>query len=1286
MCRCSVSAPPSPGGRQQLSSRDRLRGGGRRPLHATSFISVRRRTTFLTLFLEWRTWALLCLYLLGSGNGRFCTALFFRRGPGSSYHSFLFRSAPQEAQPSASVALRPQVSPRQWSFQLPEREERERKGGRAGFEERINPVPTRPSNTSKIHSIARRLLRLLLKDRLSSSGSLGFLTASLWAPTARYSGCGISPEEIGISISGTVRQNPPLLPVFSRPQNHCVHTRTVFHSPSSSCFAYCTSDGWRSGSHGGKRDGGKQDAKRGTVRDVTPLQSDYAQHGQARSRQQTGAPSITGSLLSLDRRPSESVRKLGPLCLDSAAGALPIHQARKTEEHANVDGNKNPAQKLQGGRTQGVRTPVASKTPRRKRRSLPGPKADAVGTAPTVETVEAAFADVVEAVQQSTHRLRSFDNPVERSASWTDERTQGGGVRSDGNEVGKMNPLSCHAESPVAQLSPGNTTAHEDRAQSIGLLPGLPFGLPPAVRAAVAKFKAAARDLLGLGIRKHEEQRGTQGSATTSARVDGEEPEAVEEKNKRTGTTGKSCVWFDVTKHRLMVDRHELMKELGETSKGSWTLRFLGTGAMQASVTRNTSAILFSRGDGVSWLFDCGGGASAAAFPPQPSSVVRPRLSPFLEKLASTSWMCRHLPSLSPEDASLSGPSARSMNSRKRRLRDLALQRKQADLERLVVQPSYTAALAIAAAAVADRAAPGEEPDANHQEDSQGTRPAAPVQSARKKRVSRIGKIFVTHLHGDHSLGIPSLLSQVAAGALLQREAAEGTGGGSKTHGSAKSAAGCGDTPGVPSPGGSDVVHPTAKGKTAPCADQKLEEGAGRDRPQAVNCRQGNVPSNDAGDGMPIVDIIGPEGLRNLLRAIFIGTHVRRCAPYRVHELKGVPCLHHGRRCSHATLPELPKVPFEAEGGSDLWPSPDGSYDVFNDGETKVLAVPIRHNVPTVGYVVEELGRTRRRLHAAALQPVVQRNLQALADWPALKDQPKAVYKLLSALQPGDSFTFPDGTRIDYDDAFEDEAHHLRKFCICVDTCDASLIAQFAKDCDLMIHESTLSESGGTPGSEVGVDGKDDLINEYLPYDAEKASTKPPKEQCKARPTHGSEAVGGCASAASGSTAEARTGSKRKWTALDEEAFARGHSTAAMAGEFAGRAGAQRLVLTHFSQRFKGDASLGSVALMKSVEREALNAMLNAERWVCQAASNDVSKEGRKECIPYNPGTVQKCTSHHGWPPRVLAAFDGMTLHIRRRRTGPAQGTAPSQEAARVRTVDTTDGEEAVDGQEIPKR
>lgn len=55
-------------------------------------------------------------------------------------------------------------------------------------------------------------------------------------------------------------------------------------------------------------------------------------------------------------------------------------------------------------------------------------------------------------------------------------------------------------------------------------------------------------------------------------------------------------------------------------------------------------------------------------------------------------------------------------------------------------------------------------------------------------------------------------------------------------------------------------------------------------------------------------------------------------------------------------------------------------------------------------------------------------------------------------------------------------------------------------------------------------------------------------------------------------------------------AVAHGHSTPQMAGEFAKRINARTLVLTHFSPRYKGDASPESRSIMKKLEDMARRA------------------------------------------------------------------------------------------------
>ncbi|CDJ31657.1 Zinc phosphodiesterase ELAC protein 1, related [Eimeria mitis] len=485
---------------------------------------------------------------------------------------------------------------------------------------------------------------------------------------------------------------------------------------------------------------------------------------------------------------------------------------------------------------------------------------------------------------------------------------------------------------------------------------------------------------------------------------------------------------------RLLVDRQLLLRLRGEQQKGSWSLHFLGTGAMQASATRGTSCILFSRGDGSAWLFDCGGGPS-----PTHAATASRRAPAGAGSVVS-------------EAGAVGDPESR--------------------LQRAV------------AVAVAEEAIMRTSPEvaAVLQQQHQ--------QETRKRRMGVVQRVFVTHLHGDHCLGLPAFLSQIA---------------------------------------------------------QDPEEG----------------PRH--------IEIVGPEGLRNLLRCILHGTSARRLPSFSVVELRAVPHLHH-RRSRSIRLPFLPPAPSETVGRGDIEPNADGSYVAFEDSEILVTAAPIRHLVPCVGYVLTEK-KSRHRLRADVIDPVIEKNYRSLKDldkWPQLRGEPKAVYKarpLLAELKPGDVFTFPDGTQVGHSDIFL-EAPHPRKICFAFDTCDASRLLPFAHGADILVHEATMS---GVKGTSCKSDPYSDTLLPLAPPMLEKG-----------------EGLYNGYGEGTGCSAKDLMGSQVQ--TASEAAFERGHSSAAMAGSFAFRAGAARLVLTHFSQRYRGDPALRSVLAMERVEDEARRA------------------------------------------------------------------------------------------------
>ena len=59
---------------------------------------------------------------------------------------------------------------------------------------------------------------------------------------------------------------------------------------------------------------------------------------------------------------------------------------------------------------------------------------------------------------------------------------------------------------------------------------------------------------------------------------------------------------------------------------------------------------------------------------------------------------------------------------------------------------------------------------------------------------------------------------------------------------------------------------------------------------------------------------------------------------------------------------------------------------------------------------------------------------------------------------------------------------------------------------------------------------------------------------------------------------------------VTKDAVIHGHSTPYIAGDFANRVGAKRLVLNHFSARYKGDQSLESLSIMTRIEHQAIQA------------------------------------------------------------------------------------------------
>lgn len=202
---------------------------------------------------------------------------------------------------------------------------------------------------------------------------------------------------------------------------------------------------------------------------------------------------------------------------------------------------------------------------------------------------------------------------------------------------------------------------------------------------------------------------------------------------------------------------------------------------------------------------------------------------------------------------------------------------------------------------------------------------------------SKIKKIFITHLHGDHSFGLPGVLCMIGCSKL------------------------------------SIVLS-------------KL-------------------------DTSDIVDIYGPPGIRDYLRASLQLTYSRISVSYRVHELKNVPNLH----CRNPVMPRIKTVASpeygEIEEGRDIYPNSDGHYHLFEENDLVVTAAPLQHSVPCVGYVIHEKPQKGNFMIDKVRSLVIQ-NKEALMKQYGLQKSAARIYGILNEMNYGDVFTFPDGTRI----------------------------------------------------------------------------------------------------------------------------------------------------------------------------------------------------------------------------------------------------------------------------------
>ena len=286
-----------------------------------------------------------------------------------------------------------------------------------------------------------------------------------------------------------------------------------------------------------------------------------------------------------------------------------------------------------------------------------------------------------------------------------------------------------------------------------------------------------------------------------------------------------------------------------------------------------------------------------------------------------------------------------------------------------------------------------------------------------------------------------------------------------------------------------------------------------------------------------IIHIVGPRGLRNMIRAILLSSFTRMSCRFRVDELwtgRDVRRQQGSQQNSNggahfATVFGLANHPSEIPG-VDLHPEADSTWIIPTHpaggpmaASWTLRAAPLQHTIDSVGYAFIE-GPHRGSLNVT----------KALRDR-LLTDENKTYQKalgiknplqLLGFLQKGESAAIKEGGIVVQLDPREYVSSPTpgRKLVVLGDTCDSRKLAGLAANADMIVHEATNA-----------------AIEEGETRDA-----------------------------------------------VAKLAVSRGHSTPEIAGAFARACGAKQLVLTHFSSRYKGDDSAESIAIMNRIVEYAV--------------------------------------------------------------------------------------------------
>jgi ribonuclease Z len=266
----------------------------------------------------------------------------------------------------------------------------------------------------------------------------------------------------------------------------------------------------------------------------------------------------------------------------------------------------------------------------------------------------------------------------------------------------------------------------------------------------------------------------------------------------------------------------------------------------------------------------------------------------------------------------------------------------------------------------------------------------------------RFGAIFITHLHGDHCHGLPTVLHNLYSPVSSVR---------------------------------SVLKHRTREPAYSDSDGNLLSLGTNNRLAERAEAR---------------LKIFGPEGLYSFLYNAFAMTlnpRGLRDLPFDIYELQPHPSegFFKNRSPLYAPTPSNGAV----RGSEDvptlgrrhkIYPDENGYYNLIDEADHTVRAGPIKHTVPCYGYVVE--GKAKRHILPEKL---------------AERGIPPS--PLIAQLQREGSIISPkDGSVVKLEDVSAVPSTPPTKVVILGDTCNPYKLQPIAQGADLLVHENTLGE------------------------------------------------------------------------------------------------------------------------------------------------------------------------------------------------------------------------------------